>query len=101
MAASFSCVTPNQELTLPVYPSSEDCQLCLQVVHGRSGAAEIPGHLGVYGAQQSGPVPEGGAGDHYWPAHASSSRVQRAGVPLGLRSELVGLASEITHHQLQ
>lgn len=73
----------------------------MQVIHGLGSATEVFGHPGVYGAQQSGPVPEGGAGDHDWPAHASSSRVRRAAVPQGTRSELVGPASKIMYHQLQ
>lgn len=84
-AASFSRVTPNQELNLFFFfwPSVADCKFCVQDIHRLGSTAEITGHPGVYGAQQSGPVPEGGAGDHYWPAHASSSRVWRTAVSRG------------------
>lgn len=77
-----------------------DCKFCVQVIHRLGSAAEISSHPGVYGAQQSGPVPEGGAGDHYRPAHASSSRVCTAAVPQGPSSVLVGCASDIKHHHL-
>lgn len=52
-----------------------DCQLCEQVSHGHSSAAAVPGHPRVYGAQQSGSLPQGGARDHHWTAHPPSSGV--------------------------
>lgn len=55
-----------------------DRQLREQVVHGHGGAAAVPRHPGVHGAQQSGSVPQGGAGDHNRPAHPSPAGVSRA-----------------------
>lgn len=56
-----------------------DRQLREQVVHGHGGAAAVPRHPGVHGAQQSGSLPQGGARDHDRPAHPSPAGVSRAG----------------------
>lgn len=61
------------------YPCSvlpADRQLREQVGHGHGGAAAVPGHPGVHGAQQSGSLPQGGAGDHHRAAHPTSPRVR-------------------------
>lgn len=55
--------------------SPADCQLCKQGGPGHSSAAAVPGHPRVHGAQQSGSLPQGGARDHHWTAHPTSSRV--------------------------
>lgn len=55
--------------------SPADCQLCKQGGPGHGSAAAVPGHPRVHGAQQSGSLPQGGARDHHWTAHPTSSRV--------------------------
>lgn len=71
------CVFTTQAGSLtPSAPSLADRQLREQVCHGHSRAAAVLGHPGVHGAQQSGPLLQGGTRDHHRPAHPSSSGVR-------------------------
>lgn len=62
----------------PPLLSVTDCRLCEQVSHGHGCAAAVSGHPGVHGAQQSGPLPEGGARDHNRTAYTPSAGVRES-----------------------
>ena len=62
----------------PPLLSVADCRLREQVSHGHGCAAAVSGHPGVNGAQQSGPLPEGGARDHNRTAYTPSAGVSES-----------------------
>lgn len=77
--AQLSFISPHHLVSVrSSLPPPTDRQLREQVVHGHGGAAAVPRHPGVHGAQQSGSVPQGGARDHDRPAHPSPAGVSRA-----------------------